>query len=814
MNHVSAVCGLALLVGSPAGYEEPPPRPSDQQASPSATATNPAVPAFGHSLHGESFNEGPRQFATLLPGMGRITFTVTTVKPGAQAFINQGVAQLHSFYYFEAERSFRQAAFIDSSCAMAYWGAAMANVNNPQRARGFLKEARSWAAKKKVSRREQLYLDALSALHAEGGKGRSGMPGLVVGLETIVQEFPADLDARAWLVLALLLSDSLGSRVTADAMLDSVLRAEPLHPGAHHYRIHLWDQHQPTSALGSAAAYASAAPGVAHAWHMPGHTYTELKRYADAAYHQEASARVDHASMARDHIMPFEIDNYVHNNQWLCTSLSHIGRVRDAVAIARNLVEIPRDPDKNSAQDGGSAQRSGRLRWVEALIRHELWDDLIKATATGALDWSEIPFERMMHAYSLGLAYAARGDRARLDDQIAALRRLVGQQKGGASSGRTTVKLEIDTSANVDPAEIARQVTTKLKAATDERSRGADASPRRPIDREAPGATPGSDGEGVTADTALAELEGHDLMLAGDVGAAFVRFSKATAMRPEARARAHLKVRNYAFAESTAKLGVERYPGQVSQLAAYVEVLHAVGKDKEARDVYHTLTPLAREADQDLPTLRRIASIMASSGVNGGGTSTATQASSDEPPVRVDLKTLGPLTWSPYSAPGISCPDAIGKRWSLTEHHGRIVVVVLYLGSRCSHCLQQLQVFGKHADEWKSLDVELVGVSTDDVNATKALIDNPDGVKFGMLLLADPALEVFKSYRCYDDFEGQPLHGIFLIDTRGQVRYQRVSADPFLDVDFVKREIDRIRRFSLGAPSPGGIHGDRTGGGS
>ena len=117
---------------------------------------------------------------------------------------------------------------------------------------------------------------------------------------------------------------------------------------------------KPIRAEKSAALYAKTAPGIAHAWHMPGHTYTELKRYADAAYQQEGSARVDHAYMIRDRVMPFEIHNYAHNNQWLCTSLSHIGRVRDAIAVARNLVEQPRDPAKNGPNDGGSAQRSGR----------------------------------------------------------------------------------------------------------------------------------------------------------------------------------------------------------------------------------------------------------------------------------------------------------------------------------------------------------------------------------------------------------------------------------------------------------------------
>ena len=60
-----------------------------------------------------------------------------------------------------------------------------------------------------------------------------------------------------------------------------------MHPGAHHYRIHLWDGVKPIRAEKSAALYGQAAPGIAHAWHMPGHTYTGLKRYADAAYQQE-----------------------------------------------------------------------------------------------------------------------------------------------------------------------------------------------------------------------------------------------------------------------------------------------------------------------------------------------------------------------------------------------------------------------------------------------------------------------------------------------------------------------------------------------
>jgi hypothetical protein len=215
-----------------------------------------------------------------------------------------------------------------------------------------------------------------------------------------------------------------------------------MHPDAHHYRIHLWDGNKPSQAEKSAALYARFASGIAHAWHMPGHTCTGLRRFDDAAYQQEGSARVDHAYMIRDRVIPFEIHNYAHNNQWLATTLSHIGRACDAIAVARNLVDQPRDPNKNGRNDGGSAQRSGRLRWSEVLTRYELWYKLIEVTTSGTLDWSDLPIERKEKAYTLGLAYAAKGDQAKLAEQIAALRAIAAGEGAHVPQARRLDGLE------------------------------------------------------------------------------------------------------------------------------------------------------------------------------------------------------------------------------------------------------------------------------------------------------------------------------------------------------------------------------------
>ena len=201
-----------------------------------------------------------------------------------------------------------------------------------------------------------------------------------------------------------------------------------MHPGRR-YRIHLWDGHKSVRAEKSAGIYARPRRGSRHAWHMPGHTYTELKRYADAAYQQEGAARVDHAYMVRDHVMPFEIHNYAHNNQWLCTSLSHIGRgashrggAKPGGAATRPGQERPqRWRVAPNAAGGPGGLKSGPLR---------MWDELIAATTSGV---STGPIFRSRRAESvyLGLAHAARNDPQMLAAQVEGIAKA---ERSGAKS--------------------------------------------------------------------------------------------------------------------------------------------------------------------------------------------------------------------------------------------------------------------------------------------------------------------------------------------------------------------------------------------
>jgi hypothetical protein len=213
-----------------------------------------AEPIPGHSANGEAFDEGPRQAAVFIEGCGKVNFPVTTKSAEAQKFFNQGVGQIHGFWYFEAERSFRQVAMIDPDCAMAYWGCAMANVNNEKRASGFIAEATK--RKAKASKREQAWIDTLQSFYADLKKDKKQRATeLIKDIEDIASDYQDDLEAKAFLGWAIWQGKSAGvpmvSRETVDALLKQVFAKEPLHP-AHHYIIHLWDDSKP--ARGAAKA--------------------------------------------------------------------------------------------------------------------------------------------------------------------------------------------------------------------------------------------------------------------------------------------------------------------------------------------------------------------------------------------------------------------------------------------------------------------------------------------------------------------------------------------------------------------------------
>jgi peroxiredoxin/tetratricopeptide (TPR) repeat protein len=721
----------------------------------------PTTGAGGPLMHGEAFDEGPRQRAIKLQGMGDVQFPITTRSPEAQAFFNQGIAQIHTYYYFEAERSFREAARLDPECGMAYWGMALANTNNHERAVVFLEQAE--ARRKQMSEREQKYLDALASRYKEGSDDDRQQRDYVRGLEGITFAYPDDIEAKALLAGALVHRNPL-SRLTVDLLIEQVIQKQPLHPGAHHYRIHLWDGHEAKQALASAQRYAQAAPGIAHAWHMPGHIYNGLGRWREASDQQAASARVDHAHLARTGLLPFQIHNYAHNQHYLVANLSHLGRVRDAVAFSRNLVETPRDPERNAPTQGWSAQRLGRASLMRIYARYERWDDLL---TDPLLDWSDAPMEQAWKAYSRGLAYLGKGDLERARAEAKAL------DKIAADAGSAKPAAE--------GAELMEVARLELR------------------------------GRLAVAEGKL--IEGFDLLTrgAGQVGRRDEDLSGYPRPYHEALGQAHLKAGNWGLAEACFRQVLEKRPNTLVSLAGLVEACARAGKRAETEAAWREFETAWALADVDLPLRERLMAVVkreatvvseaAGRRVPDGGVGGTGAAGTGELPAaprearpRTD-DSLGPMLWAPAVAAPFRLLDAGGKWHALDGYRGRSLIVTFYLGGDCEHCMEQLKALGKEKAAIEALGATILAVSGDTPARNRKLLAG-GGEKELPLLLSDPDRGVARRYGAWDEFEERPVHATFLIDPDGKVRWHRISSNPFRDIAFLKTELARVGRLA------------------
>jgi peroxiredoxin len=745
-------------------------RAADNGAPPS-TAPTVAATQPGHSLHGEVFDEGPRQKAYLMPGMPKVDFPVSTKNADAQAFFIQGVGQLHGFWYFEAERSFRQVAAIDPDCVMAYWGMAMANANNAKRAKDFIGKAA--ASKAAVTPRERAWIEALAAYYAAQDNADRRRQ-YVRALEAIVHDNPQDIEAKAFLALQIWVNGDwmtekskrvpISSYQAVDALLDQVFAAEPMHP-AQHYRIHLWDEEKPKRALASAALCGQTSPGIAHMWHMPGHIYSDLHRYADAAWQQEASARVDHAYMIRDGVLPDQIFNYSHNNEWLIRNLAAIGRVHDAIDLAKNMLDLPRHPKYNMIDGSEGSAHLGRERLVSTLIEYERWADLVALSGTSYLPPRDAPDDKILRARLQGRAQAELGHADEARAQLTTLDNMLSEERAARykSADDAEAKARADRKSED---EIAKRMAEALKSH----------APRiRSLER------------------AVGELKGRLALSAGDRAAAkaeFDKLNKGDELRRDHLAQIYLRLGDNSRAEELARKAVDRDPGEVYPLATLVAVLSAVGKKPEATAQFEKLRTLAGNADFDQPVFERLAPLAKELKLPDDWRTPQTPTDVGQRP---DLATLGPFRWQPSPAPGWSLPEPDGHLISLEQYRGKPVLVLFYLGSGCLHCVEQLKKFSPLAGEFSSAGISIVAISSEPLDSLKqSLATLKKDETINLPLVSDGDRAVFRAYRAYDDFENMPLHGAFLIDGAGLVRWHDIGYEPFMDAKFVLDEAKRL----------------------
>ncbi len=428
--------------------------------------------------------------AKLLTGQGTIDFKITTKSAEAQAFFNQGVAQMHSFWAREAERSFLQAAQLDPSAPMPQWGIAMVaagdyrpgfqlDLVNGARSKSTAKKSagapkgglgRAVAAAKKAQELsasgqatavEKAYIAAAAARRDLGQRDPDAA--YARALRELIAAHPKEVEARTYLALQLMSGFVLPEKrprsgtMEAVEILRALLQEAPEHAGVHHYVIHGWEGSTfAKDAWPSCKRYGELANNIPHGLHMPGHIYAQTGRWADAAKSFSDAAENEVFWMKQDSLGGN--GHHGHNVHFLATSYSFSGDYEKAMAAARGLLEYKETPREKAMPDNyRGAWRQGWFSLLRTLVQHEKWDLI--------LDGSTIPEpgkprEEAWRHWALGIAHLHKGDPNAAQGD---LRKMLGAMTAYKSSAKQPVPPPLAVAEAELRAHLASNVDKRLR---------------------------------------------------------------------------------------------------------------------------------------------------------------------------------------------------------------------------------------------------------------------------------------------------------------------------------------------------------------
>ncbi len=385
----------------------------------------------------QASQEPAAQTVPLYSDLGKHAYRITTTDTLAQAYFNQGLRLYYAFNHAEAVRAFREAQRLDATCAMCWWGEALAwgpNINLPMdSASGVAAYASlqgALARREGASPLERALIDALAVRYdAQPPQDRAHLDqAYATAMRDVALRFRDDheatvlhgeslLDVRPWDYWT---KDGEPQPGIAEALagFERVIAANPNHPGACHFFIHAVEKVYPERAVPCAERLANLMPGAGHIVHMPGHIYIRIGRYLDAV---EANRHAIHAdeTYIRDQNPAsgmYTAGYYPHNYDFLAFAALMIGRGADAVAAADKVGSLI--PAEMFGTPGMNFLEHWSTRGLQVRVRFARWDELLAMPRPP----ENQPHARAMSHYARGRAFAAKGNVAEARNELAQLR--------------------------------------------------------------------------------------------------------------------------------------------------------------------------------------------------------------------------------------------------------------------------------------------------------------------------------------------------------------------------------------------------------
>jgi peroxiredoxin Q/BCP len=122
-------------------------------------------------------------------------------------------------------------------------------------------------------------------------------------------------------------------------------------------------------------------------------------------------------------------------------------------------------------------------------------------------------------------------------------------------------------------------------------------------------------------------------------------------------------------------------------------------------------------------------------------------------------------------APDFSLPDGNGNSWRLSDHRGKVVVLLFYPGDETPICTAQLCSVRDRWEDYLETGAEVVGISKDSVDSHRKFAENHE---LPLSLLSDSNGEVSQLYGARSLVPGKVARSVFVIDADGILRYSDV----------------------------------------
>jgi tetratricopeptide (TPR) repeat protein len=368
-----------------------------------------------------------------LRAAGKVEFPVSCT-PSVQSEFSRGVALLHSFFYEEARRVFTSVAERDPKCAMAQWGIAMTwwhpiwtppTPDEMSAGKAAIEKAMALNAE---TDRERGFITALNVYYntpdgsnaaavGQSCHGPVGPRDRVIAYEKAMHQlcdkYPDDFEVQTFYAFAVLAvgyatpnDTTLSKQLEAAGILEKLWKQNANHPGVVHYLIHCYDY--PALAqrgLAAAKSYASIAPWVPHALHMPSHIFTRLGMWDESIAANGASAEASRAYSAMRHRDATEAEE-LHALDYM--AYSYLQEARDTEA--KKIVDLAAKVRKTNPElEFSAAYALAAIPTRHAFERND-WASAATLTVPNLPHWSSFPFMEALIEYGHALGRAHTGD--------------------------------------------------------------------------------------------------------------------------------------------------------------------------------------------------------------------------------------------------------------------------------------------------------------------------------------------------------------------------------------------------------------------